>query len=253
MAASSCSINYNIFRGTVSGFTPDASNLVVSQAGTAYVDTALTNGTTYYYVVEAVDANGTSPASNQASALASATAVSPLPDFTLAASPASLTLTAGGSGTETVTITPINGFSTTSAVTLTCSGLPGGAACKFAPATVTSTGNIVSTLTVNTSAASASVRHFGSIVSRLDAGDSSVLRGQEEGAWFATNVAIDGKRCYAHFVYRMRRVLFSRASDHRRCAYHVDGYGDCNGWLVAAYGNLFTDGGDIHDAKLLPR
>ncbi len=55
---------------------------------------------------------------------------------------------------ETVTLTPQNGFTPTATVAFTCSGLPSNATCSFSPATVTSTGNTVSTLTVNTTAAS---------------------------------------------------------------------------------------------------
>jgi hypothetical protein len=67
------------------------------------------------------------------------------PDFTLAVSPASATVTQGGSTNYTVTITPINGFSST--VTLNVSGLPGGASAVFSPNPASSG----STLTVTTS------------------------------------------------------------------------------------------------------
>ena len=48
---------YALHRSTVSGFTPDPSNLVASVNNTSYTDTPLTPGT-YYYVVTARDAAG---------------------------------------------------------------------------------------------------------------------------------------------------------------------------------------------------
>jgi hypothetical protein len=157
-AGPSCPVNYDVFRSATSGFTPAAGNQIASaQPGTTYADTGLIAATTYYYVVEAVDPIGASPASNQTSATTPA-AGAPAPDFTLAVAPQTLTLTAGTSGTTAVTVAPQNGFASTSAaVKFTCSGLPNGATCAFSPATVTATGDIVSTLTVHTSTVSAAV------------------------------------------------------------------------------------------------
>ena len=59
--------SYNVYRGTSSGgesSTPIASGLT----GASYTDTSVTNGTTYYYTVAAVDSGGTSGMSNEASA-----------------------------------------------------------------------------------------------------------------------------------------------------------------------------------------
>jgi hypothetical protein len=138
----SCAIgNYNLYRSTTSGFTPTATNLISSASGTAYSDTGLTASTTYYYVVEASDTDGASPASSQVSAKSQA--VPPAQDFTLAAAPATLTVTAGTSGDETVTVTPENGFSSTSTVAFTCAGLPAGATCSFGQATTNAAGDIV--------------------------------------------------------------------------------------------------------------
>jgi beta-glucosidase len=71
-AASSapCSgITYNVFRGITSGFTPPSSNQITSGVtATSYSDTGLTPSTTYYYLVQAVNSQGSSMASNQASA-----------------------------------------------------------------------------------------------------------------------------------------------------------------------------------------
>ena len=72
---SNCTVNsYSVFRSTTSGFTQSSANQVASVAGrTSYSDGGLAASTTYYYVVEAVDANGASAPSSQASATTQAT------------------------------------------------------------------------------------------------------------------------------------------------------------------------------------
>lgn len=66
--ASSNAWSYNLYRSLTSGFMPSPSNLVAQGiAGSPYTDTGLTHGTTYYYVVQAVNGAGTSSASNEAS------------------------------------------------------------------------------------------------------------------------------------------------------------------------------------------
>jgi hypothetical protein len=76
------------------------------------------------------------------------------PAFTVTQSPSTGTVTAGQSASTTLTLTPSNGF--TGAVSLTCSGLPTGAACGFSPASVTVNGAAAtSTLTITTTARTA--------------------------------------------------------------------------------------------------
>jgi fibronectin type 3 domain-containing protein len=79
-----CTISsYGVYGSTTSGFTPGAGNLITSvSSGTTYSDTGLSASTAYYFVVEAVDAEGSSVASVQESA----------------------TTQAAGSGTEIVAI-----------------------------------------------------------------------------------------------------------------------------------------------------
>jgi hypothetical protein len=73
------------------------------------------------------------------------------PDFSITASPASLTVVPGQSGTSTISVTPVNGF--TSSVSFSCSGLPVGTTCSFSPAAMTPLGAAASTtLTLNASA-----------------------------------------------------------------------------------------------------
>jgi hypothetical protein len=69
-APANCTISsYNVFRSTTSNFTPSSSNQIASGVtATSYSSTGLTASTTYYYKIEAVDSDGTSAASAQASA-----------------------------------------------------------------------------------------------------------------------------------------------------------------------------------------
>lgn len=67
----------------------------------------------------------------------------PPPSFNFGASPSSLTVSSGGQGNVTLTVTPQNGFSST--VSFACSGLPTGASCTFNPSTVTPSGSAATT------------------------------------------------------------------------------------------------------------
>ena len=61
---------YNIKRATVSGGPYTTISAPGAVTGMTYTDTSVVNGTTYYYVVSAVSANGESLPSNQATVLA---------------------------------------------------------------------------------------------------------------------------------------------------------------------------------------
>src|SRR4029077_19384334 len=58
--------SYNVLRSTTTG-GPYAA-IVTALAATSFTDTGVTNGTTYYYVVQGVNAAGTSPNSSEAAA-----------------------------------------------------------------------------------------------------------------------------------------------------------------------------------------
>ncbi len=68
--AASGATGYNVKRSTTNG--GPYSNVATNVTGTSYTNTGLTNGTTYYYVVTAVNASGESPVSTQASGTPSA-------------------------------------------------------------------------------------------------------------------------------------------------------------------------------------
>jgi subtilase family serine protease len=74
------------------------------------------------------------------------------PNFSVSASPASVTVTQGASGTSTITVTSTGGFD--SATTLSASGLPSGVTATFStnPVTPAANGTATSTLTLTASA-----------------------------------------------------------------------------------------------------
>jgi hypothetical protein len=89
-----CTISsYSVYGSTTSGFTPSSANLIASGVTTTtYTNTGLAASTTYYYKVEAVDSDGSSTPSTQASAETQAASCSAVPS-----APAGLTATASSS------------------------------------------------------------------------------------------------------------------------------------------------------------
>jgi hypothetical protein len=96
------------------------------------------NGTTYTIQLEF---------SNAASNCVLPPAGAPTPDFSIAATPASQTVTVGAGTSYTATVAASGGF--TGVVNLTVSGLPSGASASFNPGSVTGSGS--STMSVSTS------------------------------------------------------------------------------------------------------
>ena len=139
--ASTGATSYNVKRATVSG---GPYTLAGTTTTTSFLNTGLTNGTTYFFVVSAVNSNGESANSSQVSATPQGTA-----DFTLAANPSSLTVNRGSNGTSMITINRVNGFA--SAVTFSTDTLPTGVTASFNPVTTTNTGTS-SVLTLSASA-----------------------------------------------------------------------------------------------------
>jgi hypothetical protein len=89
------------------------------------------------------------------------------PDFQVSVAPASLSLTAGQSGTVVASITPVNGSALTAPmfVTLSCSGFPDQSSCSFTPENVeilpNATAAVTSNLVIATAAGTGSARMIG--------------------------------------------------------------------------------------------
>lgn len=99
------------------------------------------------------DGDGTHKASVSQSTGVHALINTGTPDFQVSVSPATVSLTAGGAGTVTVTITPENNASLSAPmfVTLSCSGIPDQSSCVYTPENV----EILSTTPVSCPAGSA--------------------------------------------------------------------------------------------------
>ncbi len=104
-------------------------------ANTMYITAGLTNE--MHGLFAGITANAAPPAAS--------------PDFSIAASPSTLTIAAGQPAAFTVTVGGLNGFS--SAVTLACSGQPAGSTCSFSQPSVSpaSGASLTSTMTIMTS------------------------------------------------------------------------------------------------------
>ena len=95
------------------------------------------------------------------------------PDFSINGTPATMTISAGQTASFNVTVGSLNGF--TSAVNLTCSGLPVNSTCSFSPAFVTPVigGTLTSTVSISTS--SSPYMHAGVIGGNQTGGLYSML------------------------------------------------------------------------------
>ena len=135
--------------GVTASFSPNginagASTLTLKASATAATGTALVNVT------------GTSGSLSQTIAI-SVSVTPAAKSFTLLSNPTSLSVVQGSSGTSTITVNPINGFS--GKVTLSASGLPTGVTASFSPspATTTSTLTLAASATATTGTATVTV------------------------------------------------------------------------------------------------
>src|SRR5271166_2220010 len=134
---------YNAYRSTISGgpYTKLNSSLIST---TSYSDQTVQNGYTYYYVTTAVNSQGMeSVYSNQAVATVGS-------NFTISASPSSLSVVQGNQGTSTLTTAISGGFN--SAISLSASGVPTGTTVSFNPQSIPAPGSGNSTMTITVGA-----------------------------------------------------------------------------------------------------
>src|SRR5579864_3069537 len=137
-------------RGVTAAFS---TNPVTPPAnGTAASTLTLTASSTATTGTATVTITGTSGSLVQTTTISLTVNTAAQPNFTIGASPSSVTVTQGGNGTSTITITSQNSFN--SATTLSATGLPSGVTAAFStnPVTPPANGSATSTLTLTASA-----------------------------------------------------------------------------------------------------
>ena len=117
------------------------STIVGNVTGLTFTDSGLTANTTYSYTVRALDASGKQ---SGAAGPVNATTAQVTQDYTVAASPASVSLARGGTASTTIAINRTN---FTGAVTFSATGLPAGVTVAFSPATATTGNSVTATFT----------------------------------------------------------------------------------------------------------
>jgi hypothetical protein len=139
---------YDVFRnetGCNAGFTKISSG----GSATSLADNVLSNGLTYFYQVTAFPTGNEACASAPSTCISVTPTVTTTPDFTISASPSSISIAQGATGNVTVTTTVSGGFN--AAIALSASGLPAGVTAAFSPTSIAAPGAGSSTLTFTVS------------------------------------------------------------------------------------------------------
>jgi hypothetical protein len=137
--------DYAVYRSTTAGSETFLAN---SGGALTYADSTVTNGTTYYYKVAAINTAGTGALSNEVSITPSSGL--PAADFGVGVTPLSAQVARGSSTSYTVSVTAANGFTGFVNLTSTLSPSGTGITMSFNPTGVTLGTSAQSTLTVAT-------------------------------------------------------------------------------------------------------
>jgi hypothetical protein len=132
--------------GLPAAATPGFNPSTVTGSGTSTLTVNTTTSTasgTYPLTI-----TGTSGSLTHTTSITLTVNPAPQSNFSLSASPSSLSIRRGGSGTSTITVNPLNGFS--GSVSLSALGLPKGVSASFNPSSTTTTS--ILTLTASSSA-----------------------------------------------------------------------------------------------------
>jgi len=139
--------------GASASFSP--TSVTGSGSSTMSVTTATSTPAGTYTVT----ITGTSGSLVHSAAVTLVVNAAPTPDYSLSASPASLTVTQGASGSSTITVTPSGGF--TGSVTLSASGLPTGVTAAFGTNPTTATSVLTFTASATATVGTATVMVTG--------------------------------------------------------------------------------------------
>jgi endoglucanase len=185
---------YQVFRGT--GTTP-----VGTPAGLTFTDTGLAANTTYSYTVRAVDGTGKVSA---ASTAVNGTTQTVTQDYSVSASPGTLSVARGGSGSTSVAISRTN---FTGAVAMSASGLPSGVTVTFNPAAATTGNSVTATFAASSTAtlgtAAVTLTATSGSISRTTTVSLTVTGGGDTGTVTATPVVASNSPWFNELQLRL--------------------------------------------------
>jgi cellulose 1,4-beta-cellobiosidase len=163
-----CSVAYNVYRSTTSGFTPSAATQIASAlTTTTFADPGRTASTTYFYIVEAADGAGT--------AIARAQATTPQGTGTCTTAPAAVTnLTATANSSTQITlswgaVTPPTNCAVSYSVHFSTTA-------NFTPSAATLVQNGLTTTSRAITGLTASTAYFFAVIADDTAGSSAPTR-----------------------------------------------------------------------------
>ncbi|HEX2550873.1 MAG TPA: hypothetical protein VHK64_04705, partial [Nocardioidaceae bacterium] len=136
---------YDVYRNEVgcnAGFTKIANDT----ASTSLTDTGVANGLTYFYQVVAHPSGTEACGGTPSTCLSVVPAGTVTPDFSISASPTSVSVVQGNSGSSTISTAALNGFN--SAISLSATGAPAGVTLSLSPTSIAAPGTGSSTLTM---------------------------------------------------------------------------------------------------------
>ena len=186
--------------GVTASFNPTSST-----TGSTVTFTASSTATTGTSSVTITGTSGSLTHTATVSLTISATATA---DFSLSASPSTLSVAQGSAGSSTITVNKLNGFS--SSVSLSASGLPSGVTASFNPTSTTTTSALtltagstatVGTSTVTITGTSGSLSHSTTIsltVTSSGGGSTQLLANtgfETTGSWTASSGVICNAGC----------------------------------------------------------
>ena len=141
---------------TISDSTAGATIYYTTNGTTPTISSTVYSGAITVSASETIEAIAVASGLANSSVASAAYTINLPVTFTLSATPSSLTVNLGTSGSVTLTVTPQNGFSST--VNFGCTGLPGGATCSFSPTTVAPSGGAATTQLTILAAAQAAIQ-----------------------------------------------------------------------------------------------
>jgi xyloglucan-specific exo-beta-1,4-glucanase len=144
--------------GLPSGVTASFSPATTTTTGTSSVLT-LTAASTAATGAATVTVVGTSGTTTHSATISLAVSAPATPNFSLSASPASVSVNRGSTATSAITVAPSGGF--TGSVALTASGLPAGVTAAFSPVSTTGTSTLTFTASSTATVGAATVTITG--------------------------------------------------------------------------------------------